>query len=273
MSAITKEQVFEAADALSAAGLPTKVADVRQKLGRGSFSTITEHLRAWKQAHKAPEAPKKDELPQSVLDLAGGWWSAALKVATESLEADRQLLEQQRQEMEEDQREAVAFADSLLLEGEQLKEKLQESQTLLTTERLAHEDTRNKLQAATGELIEYRASHENMRERTEDFKRRADHYEAQFHKSEEEVKEALRRAAEQENKIIRLEGQLEKLQAELNHQVENLVDELERERAKSAEVAKAAEADRAAAQAAQIEVAKLQGELSAAAKKNNRTNS
>lgn len=270
MSAITKEQVFEAADALSAAGMPTKVVDVRQKLGRGSFSTITEYMREWRQAHKAPVAPKKEELPQAILDLAGRWWSAALGVATESLEAERQLMDQQRQEMEEEQREAVAFADSLILEGEQLKENLKESDTLWANERSAHEATRNILQSTTGELIECRTSHEGMRERLEDFKQRADRYEAEFHKSEEEMKKVMRREAEQESKISRLEGELEKLQAEMKHQVENLADELDRERAKSAEVAKAAEVDRAAAQAAQIELAKLQGELAAAAKANSR---
>ncbi|MFB5268172.1 DNA-binding protein [Paenibacillus enshidis] len=36
---------------------------MRQRLNGGSYSTITKYLRAWKQVQKAPEAPKKDEIP------------------------------------------------------------------------------------------------------------------------------------------------------------------------------------------------------------------
>ncbi|ALS09872.1 hypothetical protein ABE82_25990 (plasmid) [Paenibacillus peoriae] len=263
MGPITKEQVFEAAEALAAAGKSTIVSNVREKLGKGSYTTINEHMREWRQAHKAPATPKKEELPQSVLDLAGGLWTAAMGIATESLEGERQVLEQQREEMEEEQREAIAFADNLLVEGEQLKEKLKELETLLANERSAHEATRNDLHSTTGELIEYRTSHESMRERLEDFKQRADRYEAQYYKSEEGMKKALRREAELENKINRLEGQIDNLQVEMKHQVENLVEELEREREKSTQAAKTAEVERATAQTAAIEVAKLQGELSA----------
>ncbi|AJE54195.1 DNA-binding protein [Paenibacillus polymyxa] len=263
MGPITKEQVFEAAEALAAAGKSTKVVNVREKLGRGSYSTITEYMREWRQARKAPATPKKEELPQSVLDLAGGLWTAVMGIATESLEGERQVLEQQREEMEEEQREAIAFADNLLVEGEQLKEKLKELETLLANERSAHQATRNDLHSTTRELIEYRTSHESMRERLDDFKQRAERYEAQYYKSEEGMKTALRREAELENKINRLEGQIDNLQAEMKHQVENLVEELEREREKSTQAAKTAEVERAATQTAAIELAKLQGELSA----------
>lgn len=265
--AITKEAVFKAADALQGEGTTVTVKNVRNKLGkRGSFSTITGLVREWKQKNKQPEVQKKEELPEPIIDLASKWWLAALEIATESLEGERQLLEQQRMEMEQELQEAGLFADEQLSEVEKLQDLLQDSQTQLAVERLAHADTRNKLQVTTGELIEYRTSHEGIKERMEEFKERANRYEAQHQKSEEEVKKALRRDAEQENKISRLEGQLEKMEAEMKHQVEKLVDELEKERAKSAEISKRADADQAAAQAAQIELAKLQGEMAASSK-------
>lgn len=54
---ITQAQVFNAADAISSTGQNPTVASVRAKLGTGSFTTITAHLRAWKEqvVTSAPE--------------------------------------------------------------------------------------------------------------------------------------------------------------------------------------------------------------------------
>jgi colicin import membrane protein len=263
MSGITKEQVFEAAEALLAAGLTPKVASVREKLGKGSFSTVGPLLKEWFEGNKPPEAPKKEETPKAVEDLASGMWTAALGIALESLEGERQEIENQRLEMQEEKQEAVEFADKLVEEVEQLRTQLQESKELLEIERAAHESTRNLWQVDQNELVQLRADYNAAVDRSNDYKGRAERNEHLLGKSEHENKNLLKRESEQESRIARLESGLEMKDAEMKHQVSTLVDELDREREKAAKAVKAAEVDRAAAHAAQIETATLKGEVEA----------
>ena len=80
---ITQDEVFRAADALDGRGLAVTNQAVRDAIGgRGSFSTIGPHLRAWQEA----KAAARREAPMPVPSEVGvGWkrtleslWSAAL---------------------------------------------------------------------------------------------------------------------------------------------------------------------------------------------------
>jgi hypothetical protein len=53
--AITREQVFEAAETLSREGEEPTYITVRERLGSGSFSTISKYLREWKAAGKGKD--------------------------------------------------------------------------------------------------------------------------------------------------------------------------------------------------------------------------
>lgn len=270
MSAITKEQVFEAAEALLAAGLTPKVATVREKLGKGSFTTITEYMREWREGQQPVAAPQKEETPKAVIDLAGSLWAAALGVAQEGLQGERLELEKQREEMQEEQREAVAFADNLVEEVERLRDQLQESQALLEIERSAHEATRNLWHSDQTELLQLKAEYNALSERASDYKASAERNQQLYSKSEEENKKLLKQEAEREGIIARLEAAVDKAQSEMKHQVAALVDELDRERARAAKAAQEAEGDRKAvqeaqkaSQEAQIAAATLRGEVEA----------
>lgn len=67
---ITQAQVFNAADAISAAGQNPTVASTRAKLGTGSFTTITAHLRAWKE-QVITSKPETSDVPEEVTAALG----------------------------------------------------------------------------------------------------------------------------------------------------------------------------------------------------------
>ncbi len=63
--AITKEEVFEAADAIEHAGEKVSSLRVREHLGTGSLTTITGHLKEWRKAQR-DNAVQTEDLPQEI---------------------------------------------------------------------------------------------------------------------------------------------------------------------------------------------------------------
>ena len=89
-SSITPEQVFAAAFDLRDRGQTVTVQTVRQVLGAGSFTTVAQHLRAWR-AHT--EAPPPLVLPPAIEAAATqaltAVWTAACTLARQEIETIR----------------------------------------------------------------------------------------------------------------------------------------------------------------------------------------
>lgn len=89
-SGITPEQVFAAASDVRDRGQTVSVQAVRQVLGAGSFTTIAQHLRAWR-AHT--EAPPPIALPPVIAAAATqaltAMWTAACTLARQEIDAVR----------------------------------------------------------------------------------------------------------------------------------------------------------------------------------------
>lgn len=80
---ITKAQVFNAADAISAAGQNPTVAGVRAKIGTGSFTTITAFLREWKEQALNTTADTELDVPEEVTQALGRAAEIVWKAANE----------------------------------------------------------------------------------------------------------------------------------------------------------------------------------------------
>lgn len=123
--AITKEQIFAAAEKLMESGTNPTLSNVRKALGSGSFSTISDAMSEWRATQKAPEAPIRELAPERLnerlQELGSEIWSIALEIATGRLKAEREALETARQEMELQQAETAEMADQLAEEVEQLR--------------------------------------------------------------------------------------------------------------------------------------------------------
>lgn len=117
---ISKSQVFNAADAISAAGQAPTVASVRAKLGTGSYTTITAMLRDWKSQADTKTDDVETDVPEEVTEAlgraAGIVWKAAQdhfrhELATVKKEAERATAAAQAQT-------ADALAEIARLEAE-----------------------------------------------------------------------------------------------------------------------------------------------------------
>jgi chromosome segregation ATPase len=115
--ATTKEQVWGAADELTAEGKNPTLAAVRERLGGGSYTDISAAMQIWKANRQAAAAPIREPAPAAVTErlseLGGEIWAIALELANSRLQAEREALEQARQELEASRQEAADLADQL----------------------------------------------------------------------------------------------------------------------------------------------------------------
>ena len=100
-SGITKEQVYEAAGALLEEGTVPTVQSVRERIGSGSYSTVSSHLAQWRQEHGQVPA-NIPEMPEKVLGVFHQAWATAIRTAQDHVETQREALEAMRREMNQE---------------------------------------------------------------------------------------------------------------------------------------------------------------------------
>ncbi len=118
--ALSKDQIFTAADELVAAGQTPTLAKVRAALNGGSFTTISEAMSEWKARQQAAATPLREPAPQAIADrlaeLGAEVWTVALELASGRLAVEREALEAARAEMEAVRIEAAELADQVSTE-------------------------------------------------------------------------------------------------------------------------------------------------------------
>jgi len=126
--AITQEQIFQVADTLVEQGRDPTLASVRTALGGGSFTTISETMKAWRarkdaarQAHiLPPPAALQEYMNRTGADLVAQAWQQAQAAAEARLESERAALAEARVELEVEARQAAELADQMELELERV---------------------------------------------------------------------------------------------------------------------------------------------------------
>lgn len=131
--AITKDDIFLAANELDALGQSPTLAAVRKHLGGGSFTTISEAMKEWKTKKTVKEAPFREPVPQAIEDHLSSFgsdiWDLAMMTASARLEAERQSMESSRIASETERQAAVELADQVIAELEELKHKTSAMET------------------------------------------------------------------------------------------------------------------------------------------------
>lgn len=122
--AFSKAEIFAAADRLEALGIAPTLQAVRNELGSGSYSTISEPMSEWRAKRAARRVRPLVELPEPVAvalkESGQQLWLLALETAKGQFEVERAQLQEQLNLQLEERNEAVGLADSLGLELEQL---------------------------------------------------------------------------------------------------------------------------------------------------------
>ena len=95
--ALTIQQVHDTADQLQGQGIKPTLAEVRKALGGGSFTTISEAMKSWRQDNKEEEQLRQVELPSGITErlqtLGADVWQTAVDIANDRLVKDREALE------------------------------------------------------------------------------------------------------------------------------------------------------------------------------------
>lgn len=112
-SGIQYADVQQAIDALLTRGDAPSVQRIREVLGTGSFTTISEHFRHWRnERDQNRDVPPPKGVPEAVATLATDMWRQAQEVANEGLVHYREEANRRVEEAQEDVLQAKREADN-----------------------------------------------------------------------------------------------------------------------------------------------------------------
>ena len=197
--AITPEQIIETAEALAERGESPTLAAVRRELGGGSYTTISEALKGWRERRQVSQARAEAvQVParvQEALAQAGALvWTEATRQHAAQLAAEREALDVERQRSEGERREAVELADQVSRDLDQVRGERDQALQAVAQERQGHDQAR-------AEAREQRALAEERGRRGE--------------AQEAELRDLRRQAGESAGELGQLRGQLEALRGQV----------------------------------------------------------
>ncbi|HAK5291467.1 TPA: DNA-binding protein [Salmonella enterica] len=115
--AISKSDVFNACSEFSVQGRNVTLDAVRAITG-GSFSTISPLVKEWKAEQSGVNASlessiARTDVPEKLTELFNTLWSSAMAEASRKLEAQRQLLNDYKTELENERHELIYASDRI----------------------------------------------------------------------------------------------------------------------------------------------------------------
>ncbi len=120
MARITREMVFEAADKLTAQGKEPTITGIRDDLGGGSFSTISGHLKKWRNQKQSVESVALPDAVREVFRSSfNAVWSEAERLHSEQVLVMREQFAQERDGYTKEAEEELSRLEKLV---EQLKQ-------------------------------------------------------------------------------------------------------------------------------------------------------
>jgi chromosome segregation ATPase len=173
--AITKEQIFAAADELDLNGQSPTLSAVRKAVGGGSFTTISEAMTEWKARKATKEAPASEPLPDAVADrlavAARELWATAVALASDRLQGERERLDEAQRGLEASRDEAAELANQLAGELEVAKARTLELEAAERNARTEADDLRRQVASATERIALEAARVAEIEKRVDDLNR------------------------------------------------------------------------------------------------------
>lgn len=171
--AITREQILETASKLAEQGIKPTQTNVREALGGGSFTTISEVLREWRQEQDTTAQLQAVVIPNDITDrtniLIAQVWETAQSLANDRLIKEREALEHKEalinaeidesnkiiETLENEQAELTAQLDTLTNENSSLNTRNNELENIvnsLKTQLQAEKDRADQATAQNNQL-------------------------------------------------------------------------------------------------------------------------
>ena len=130
-SGIRYEEVQATAETLLGRGLNPTIQRVRELLGTGSNTTISEHLKHWQQQlADAPKAVLPPATPEAVATAMDAFWKIAVQHAETAFEEQRAAAAQAVAAAEQACAAAIAEQQQLQAEADQLRRQIETAQTV-----------------------------------------------------------------------------------------------------------------------------------------------
>jgi len=121
------------ADRLAEAGLRPTLAAVRKELGGGSFTTISEAMKSWRETQQEEHALGEVQVPETVSERLGqlqaALWQAAVGEAERRLATERDALAQAKEEASAAVSEAQEAVETLEAEAQERESQIQQLQS------------------------------------------------------------------------------------------------------------------------------------------------
>ena len=153
----TRSAVKDVADQLLADGIRPSVKLVRERLGRGSDTTIAGALKDWWQelAERLFDQQHRPGIPEPVWEAVDGLWQAALDQAAKTFDVERAALQQERDAATEGRAAALLARDQAIDATKQLEKEMEalqasvlEAGQAVAAEKARVDELRAQLEAA-----------------------------------------------------------------------------------------------------------------------------
>jgi chromosome segregation ATPase len=154
---VTKETIFQAAQELDDEGRSVTVTTVRDKLGKGSYTTITDALKEWHADQEKKQTSDAPPTPEVLTRLTDRLWAEAWKIAYKAVESEREALARARTQLDQERKEMSA-------EIGRLEQELSAAQKELASER-------NKRESASAELSQCKVKSAHLEGRTQELEK------------------------------------------------------------------------------------------------------
>lgn len=218
-SNISREDVFRVADAMAAEGLRPSVRNVQMQLGGGSHSTITRHLRTWRERQGSGQTLK---VPGSLLDAISAYVGDSVVRKTRELSERLAAAEADLDHLSSLVAARDKEIESLRSELKVNKQKFQQAEGLLSdlesrNQRLQEQiETRSSdLQVAVRDLAQASAQIEVSRAMADRECSRADQHAEELQQQQKVIEELRKEKVELAGRLAAISSERQSLQAQV----------------------------------------------------------
>lgn len=249
--AITTQDIHAAADKLAGNGVKPTLAEVRAALGGGSFTTISESMKTWRQEQQADQQLQQVDLPNAINErlqaLGAEMWQSANSLANERLAAERdalavaqaaaaQELDEHKESiktLEHEQAELLEQLDLVQSKAQQATDDATQSKSALDTATAQHnadiDAFKQQLNKTEHKLELEQQKLSTAQQATDDLRAKLDETSAELMQSHERIATADAQSTAQQAEIERLKSELADAKA-LNDKKDAKIDKLTDER-------------------------------------------
>jgi Tfp pilus assembly protein FimV len=163
---VTAEQILQTIQQLESEGNEASVTAVRERLGTGSFTTISQVLQNWRQERARTSRPPVPEVPDQVAGLFRQVWAESWRAADAVAAGERDAAAQERtayevraQEMQNEITRLEQALASMQTETDQLAGQHAEITSALQAARIEHAQAAASVSLLQEEIAQVRAGH------------------------------------------------------------------------------------------------------------------